>query len=378
MRIAIIGHRGIPANFGGSETAVEEIGQRLVAMGHEVVVYCRRHNSTTDALMYKGMRRVVLPSINTINFDMPSHTFLSLWHLAISKPFDVIHFHGVGNALFFPLLKILSRAKTLLVVDGPDWQRPKWGQAARLALRTAFPMAVRLADVIISDNRPVQDLFAREYGRDTDYVTYGANVHPVANTGELAKHGLEPGRYLLQVAAMVPDKGVHLLVEAYEQLETDMPLVIVGDTLYADEYKARVMATKDRRIHFLGYVYGEPCRELVQNAYAYVHPLIVDGTSPALLQAMALGRCIVSTDLPETMGVIEGAAIPFKSEDVADLRAKLRYVLDHPAQVVEYGQLARRRVEERYNWDVISRQYEALSYKALGQPYDLTLFEDVS
>lgn len=377
MRIVVIGHRGIPANFGGSETAVEEIGQRLVQSGHELIVYCRRHNSTSDAKVYKGMERVVLPSINSLSFDMPSHTFLSIWHLALTrkKP-DIIHFHGVGNALFFPLLKILSGSITLLVVDGPDWNRPKWGRAARLALRTSFPMAVRLADVIISDNRPVQRLFRQEWGRETDYVTYGANTTPPPHTGELDKHGLEPGRYLIQVGALVPDKGAHLLVEAYEQIETDMPLVIVGDTPYTTEYKAQVMATGDKRIHFLGYIFGERYRELVQNAYAYVHPLIVDGTSPALLQAMALGKCVVSTDLPETLGVVEGAAITFRSEDVQDLRQKLRQVLDNPEQVAEYGRLARQRVEERYNWDLVSRQYEALSYKALGLPYDATLLDD--
>jgi glycosyltransferase involved in cell wall biosynthesis len=378
MRIAIVGHRGVPANFGGSETAVEEIGQRLVKGGHQVLAYCRKHNSTTDAKIYKGMERVVLPSVNTLSFDMPSHTFLSIWHLALSKKVDIIHFHGVGNALFFPLLKLLSRAKTLLVVDGPDWDRPKWGGVARQALRTSFPLAVRYADVIISDNRPVQHLFREQYGRETDYVTYGANTNPVEPTGELERQGLQPGNYLIQVAAIVPDKGVHLLVEAYEQLETDMPLVIVGDTPYTTEYKARVMATKDERIHFLGYIFGERYRELVANAYAYVHPLIVDGTSPALLQAMALGKCVVSTDLPETLGVVEGAALTFRSEDVDDLRDKLRYTLDHPDQVAEYGRLARQRVDERYHWDIVTRQYEALSYKALGLPYDADILEGVT
>lgn len=375
MRIAIMGHRGVPANFGGSETAVEEIGPRLVKLGHQVIVYCRKHNSTTDANEYKGMERVVLPSINTLSLDMPSHSFLSVLHLAFFKKVDIIHFHGVGNALFFPMLKLLSRSKSLLVVDGPDWDRPKWGRMARLALRLSFPMAVRRADVIISDNRPVQRLFRDKYARDTEYVTYGADTEPVGTTKELEKHGLEPGSYFLQVAAIVPDKGVHLLVEAYEQLETDMPLVIVGDTPYATEYKAKVMSTTDKRIRFLGYIYGERCRELVENAYAYVHPLIVDGTSPALLQAMALGKCVISTDLPETMGVVEGVAITFKSQDVVDLRDKLRYVLDNPDRVAEYSRLARQRVEERYNWDVVARQYEALSYKALGLAYDTTLFE---
>ena len=375
MKIAIIGHRGIPANFGGSETAVEEIGERLVKMGHEVIVYCRRHNSTTNAKTYKGMKRVVLPSINTLNLDMPSHTFLSIWHTAFTQKVDVIHFHGVGNALFFPLHKILSRSKTLLVVDGPDWNRPKWGWMARTALRTSFPLAVRFADEIISDNRPVQELFRNQFGRETDYVVYGANQEAVNDTKECESRDLIPGKYLIQVGAMVPDKGPHLLVKAYEKIDTELPLVIVGDTLYAHEYKAEVMSTKDPRIHFLGYIYGEKCRELVKNAYAYIHPLIVDGTSPALLQAMALGKCIISTDLPETKGVVEDVAILFKTQDVEDLRDKICFALNNPDKVDAYGKLAARRIEERYNWDIVAKQYEAMSYKALGLPYDKSLFD---
>ena len=375
MRIAIVGHRGIPANFGGSETAVEEIGKRLVEMGHEVIVYCRKHNSTTNARMYKGMRRVVLPSVNTLNLDMPSHTFLSIWHLALTKKVDIIHFHGVGNALFFPLHKLLSRSKTLLVVDGPDWNRPKWGWMARMALRTSFPMAVRFANEIISDNRPVQDLFRNQYQRDTNYVVYGANQEPVLDTQECANRGLQPGKYLIQVGALVPDKGAHISVEAYQKIETKFPLVIIGDTLYAHEYKNQVMSTKDPRIHFLGYVFGEKCRELVKNAYAYIHPLIVDGTSPALLQAMALGKCVISTDLSETKGVVEDVAILFRSQDVEDLREKILFALHNPDKVITYGNLAAQRIEERYNWDVVARQYEALSQKALGLTYDKSLFE---
>lgn len=373
MKIAIMAHRGLPATWGGSETAVEEIGQRLVELGHEVIVYCRKHNSKTDMKVYKGMQRVVLPSLNTTGTDMLSHTFLSIWHAALFKKVDVIHFHGVGAALLFPLVKLLSRSRTILVVDGPDWNRPKWGRLARTMLRSSFPFAVRFSDAIVSDNRPVQQLFLDQYGRKTEYITYGANTRPVEFSGELERQGLEPGKYLIQVAALVPDKGVHVLVEAYEGLETDMPLVIVGDTPYATEYKAKVMSTKDKRIRFLGYIYGDRYRELVQHAYLYVHPLIVDGTSPALLQAMAQGKCIVSTDLPETMGVVEGAAITFRSEDPADLQAKLRFALDNPDEVSRYGKLAYQRVEQRYNWDLVVKQYEALSYKVLKQPFNSEL-----
>lgn len=375
MKIAIVGHRGIPANFGGSETAVEEIGERLVKMGHEVIVYCRKHNSTTDAKSYKGMKRMVLPSINTLNLDMPSHTFLSIWHMALTQKVDVVHFHGVGNALFFPMHKLLSRSKTLLVVDGPDWNRPKWGWMARTALRTSFPMAVRFADEIISDNRPVQEMFRSQYKRKTDYVVYGARQETVSDSGECEQHGLVPGKYLLQVGALVPDKGAHLSIEAYEKIETELPLVIVGDTLYAHEYKKKIMTTKDNRIHFLGYIYGDKCRELVKNAYAYIHPLVVDGTSPALLQAMALGKCVISTDLPETKGVVEGVALLFQNQDVDDLRKKIIFVLENPKEAAIYGKMAKQRIKERYNWDIVARQYEALSFKALGLSYEKSLFD---
>ncbi len=120
---------------------------------------------------------------------------------------------------------------------------------------------MRFADAIVSDNHPVQQLFLDQYERKTEYITYGANTRPVEPTGELERQGLEPGHYLIQVAALHPDKGVHVLVEAYERLETDLPLMIVGDTPYETEYKAKVMATKDKRIRFLGYIYGERYRE---------------------------------------------------------------------------------------------------------------------
>lgn len=289
MRIAILGHRGVPANFGGSETAVEEIGYRLAKRGHEVTVYCRGHNSRSAESFYRGMRRVVLPSINSLNLDLMSHTFLCLAHM-VRQRFDVVHFHGVGNALQFPLLKLTGRgAKSLLVVDGPDWQRPKWGRLARIAFRASFPMAAALADEIISDNVLVQKLFRERYGRDTPLVGYGADLERPNSKDALAKYGLEPNKYILQVAAIVPDKGVHVLVDAYERLRTEFPLVIVGDTPYMTDYKTKVMSTKDSRIRFLGYVYGLEYREILANCYVYIHPLLVDGTSPALLQAMAHG-----------------------------------------------------------------------------------------
>ena len=364
MRIGMLGIRGVPANFGGSETAVEEIGSRLVRRGHQVTVYCRKHKDALPGRAdYKGMRRIVRPSLNTLNLDLMSHTLVCLLQMRRER-FDVVHFHGVGNALLLPLFKLTGRgARSLLIVDGPDWQRPKWGKTARLAFRASFPMAVRLADEIISDNSQVQQLFQEKYGRQTPLVGYGADLDRPTTRGALEKYGLKPGQYILQVAAIVPDKGVHVLVEAYEKLRTDMPLVIVGDTPYLTDYKKQVQSTTDPRIKFLGYVYGLEYRELLANCYMYIHPLIVDGTSPALLQAMAYGACVIGSDLPEIDGTLADTGPRFPARDADRLREQMALMLANPAQVHDYGRAARQRVIDHFNWDEVTNDYEQLSQK---------------
>ncbi len=360
----MMGMRGVPANFGGSETAVEEIGSRLVTRGHEVTVYCRKHKDTVipGQPLYKGMRRIVLPSIHSLNAELLSHSTLCLLQM-IRERFDVVHFHGVGNALLFPLFKLTGHgAKSLLIVDGPDWKRPKWGPLAQAALRTSFPMAAKWADEIISDNEEVERLFREQYDRATALVGYGADLNVPATREALARYGLEPRKYFLQVAALVPDKGVHIVIEAYRNLKTDMPLVIVGDTPYMSEYKAELMRTADPRVKFLGYVFGLPCQELVANCFAYLHGQLIDGTSPALLQAMAYGCGILAGDLIEINHSLADTGLRYRSQDPADLLDKMTMLVNHPGLAADYGLRARQRVEQKFNWDHVTDAYEQLSF----------------
>jgi glycosyltransferase involved in cell wall biosynthesis len=159
----------------------------------------------------------------------------------------------------------------------------------------------------------------------------------------------------------VPDKGAHILVRAYEKVETDIPLVIVGDTPYMTEYKSKVQSTRDPRIRFLGYVYGVEYRELVANCCMYIHPLIVDGTSPALLQAMAYGRCVVASDLPEIDGSLADAGVRCKAGDADALREQIAALLACPDEIQEYGRQARQRAATLFSWDRVTDEYERLS-----------------
>lgn len=365
MRIAMLGGRGVPARYSGSETCVEEVGARLAQRGHEVIVYCRRHNSQTDATLYKGMRRVVLPSPNTKHLDTPFHTWLALLHNFGAGPADILHFHGVGNSLFLPWLKLMP-GKTVITVDGVDWERPKWGRLARTVLKSSARLAVRLADAVITDSMVGKRYYAEHWHRQTEYVPYGADVTQVDGCDALDAYGLAPRGYVLFVGRLVPDKGVHLLVEAFEQVETDLRLAIVGDSPLFPEYVQRLKATRDPRIQFLGYAFGEPYRQLCAHAFAYVQPSLVEGTSPALLAAMGAGNCVIVNSIPENLETIGTAGLAFARNDASDLARVLQRLVRDTATVDEYRARARQRVLDCYNWDAIASQHEAIYESVLA------------
>lgn len=364
MRIAMLGGRGVPARYSGSETCVEEVGARLVERGHEVVVYCRGHNSQTDAKTYKGMQRVVLPSLNSKHLDTPSHTLLSLLHNFVSRPADVLHFHGVGNSLFLPWLKAMP-CKTVVTVDGPDWERPKWGQMARQVLKTSARLAVGMADAVITDSLVSQRYYQDHFHKRTAYIPYGADLTEVTASNALAEYGLDPRGYILFVGRLVPDKGVHLLVEAFEGLQTDLELVIVGDSPLFPDYVRRLKSTQDPRVKFLGYVFGEPYRQLCAHAFIYVQPSLVEGTSPALLAAMGAGNCVVVNGIPENLETIGDAGVAFARNDPLDLCRVLQMLLDRPDTVECYRAKARQRVIPVYNWDTIALKHEVVYQSVL-------------
>jgi len=360
LRVAQSGIRGVPANFGGSETAVQEIGSRLAAEGVEVVVYCRRHRYPgDDGRDYLGMRRVLLPSIPTFHLDTISHSLLASLDLLLRNRADVVHFHGMGNALCLPLF-FGSRKKTVITVDGPDWERPKWGPVARAVLKLSARMAVRFADHLIIDNHPSIEYFAREFGyREGSYIPYGADREPPTGTDYVRSLGLESRGYVLFVGALVPDKGPDMLLDAYRRVPGDMPLVVVGDSPFVADYRRGLheAAARDPRVRMLGYVYDDRYRELLAHAYAYAHPLRADGTSPALLQAMGYGSCIVINSLPEALSAVGDGALPFAHNDAEDLARKLHDVIEDPALAEDLRRRAREHAEREYDWDTVAAQH---------------------
>jgi glycosyltransferase involved in cell wall biosynthesis len=362
MKIAILGTRGIPANYGGFETFAEQLGTRLAARGHEVTVYGRKHYSTTGALTYNGVNLVILPTIRHKYFDTVIHTFLSVMHAA-PRRYDIILICNAANSIFAFIPRLFG-TPTLVNVDGLERKRKKWNWIGRTYYLVSEWLSTFLPTAIVTDAQVIQDYYATRYKKESEMIAYGAEVARRAAPEKLLGFGLKPNGYVLYVSRLEPENNAHLVIEAYSRVKTDLPLVIVGGAPYAEEYIAQLKSTKDPRVKFPGFVFGEDYRALQQNAYCYVHATEVGGTHPALIEAMGAGNCALTLNTPENLEVIGDAGVIYESAE--DLTRRLQRVINDPTMIGEYRRRAMSRVIQFYNWEQITDQYEELLARLAG------------
>jgi glycosyltransferase involved in cell wall biosynthesis len=365
MRIAILGTRGIPANYGGFETFAEHLSTRLAARGHDVTVYCRAHYVSPRELEFQGVKLKVLPTIRTKYFDTIVHAFLSALH-AVTKRYDAVLICNAANAPFATILRIAG-TPVALNVDGLEHKRKKWNWIARSYYLLAEKLATILPTETVTDARVIQEYYLARHKAVSTMIAYGAEVERRPDPS-VRRWRVEPNRYVLYVSRLEPENNAHLVIEAFKRVRTAHKLLIVGDAPYARDYikdlKAR--ARRDRRIVFTGFVFGRDYRALQQNAYCYVHATEVGGTHPALLEAMGFGNCVLTLAAPENIEAIGDAGIAYADEK--DLAEKLQRVLRDGSLVHSYRNRAQARAREHYTWDRVVDQYEQLFAKMAGKP----------
>ena len=358
MRIAICGTREIPAHHGGFETCVQETATRLVSRGHRVTVFAGADEGQHGRRRVQGVDVVYTPGLPTKHLFTLSQTGLSAIRTALGR-FDVVHVYNLGNACWLPIPKA-ARVPSVISVDGLDWRRERWGTLTQRYVQLCAKMAVKLADELIMDSRVVSDYYQENYGRTGAYVPYGAYVTVPPKGDALERFALAPGGYMVFVGRLTPEKKVHELVAAFEQVKTDLQLVIVGDDPFAREYVAQLKSTQDPRIRFLGYVYGDDCAQLLADAYLYVTASGIEGTSPALLAAMGQGCCPLVNGIPENLETIGDAGVASSKNDTGSLRDEMQRLVDSPAEVARLGNAARERVRTVYSWDGVTNALEAV------------------
>ena len=358
MKIAIMGIRGIPANYGGFETFIEEMAPRLVEKGHDVTVYGRANMIQCADEYYKGVRIRILPTISHKYLDTVAHTCVCVLYSFFHR-YDVVFICNSANAIFTIVPRIMGKP-TVLNVDGLEWKRQKWNRAGRAFYRISEFLATICPTAIVTDAREVEKYYLKKFGASSTFIPYGAPEQPVTTRDALDQLGLSPGEYILYVSRMEPENNAHRVVEAFEQVRTDRKLVMVGDAPYSSEYIKRLRSTKDERIIFTGYVFGNAYRELQSHAYFYVQATEVGGTHPALLEGMGYGNCILANDVPEHREVLGSAGILFSSTDNGDLAKKMQRLCDDPGEVEKYRKRIERTVRKKYSWQSVTDEYEKL------------------
>jgi glycosyltransferase involved in cell wall biosynthesis len=363
LRVAFIGGRGVVSKYSGIETYYEEIGKRLAGMGHHVTAYCRTY-FTPLGKEHNGMQVVRLPTIRSKHLETLVHTFLSTLHVLV-RPCDVVHYHALGPALF-SFIPRLAGKKTVVTVQGLDWQRKKWGRIASAVLRLGERAAVSLPNHTMVVSEALQRHYRETCRAETSYVPNGGLLRERRLPDKIFDWDLQPGKYILFLGRFSPEKGCHLLVEAYERLDTDIKLVMAGAPSYCDDYSRQLRSHVGERIKMLDWVTGETLDELLTNAMVFVLPSDLEGLSLALLDAMGAGLCVLSSDVAENREAVDDAGFTFRRGDVADLADRLRFLIANPAVREAAGQAAKRRVRDHYQWPAIAREIERVYFEMIG------------
>lgn len=374
MKIAMIGHKRIPSREGGVEIVVEELSTRLARNDHQVDVYNRRGRNVQDKNAdkekrrlkeYKGVRLFTIPTINKKGIDALLYSFFATIRALFGR-YDVIHYHAEGPCAMLWIPHLFG-IKTVATIHGLDWQRSKWGGLATKYIKFGEKIATKYADEIIVLSKGVQKYFKDTYNRDTNFIPNGVNIPETKEVNIIKeKWGLEKDNYILFLARIVPEKGLHYLIDAYKQINTDKKLVIAGGASHTNDYLEEIKEKirDDKRIIMTGFVQGQELEELYSNCYLYCLPSDIEGMPISLLEAMSYGcNCLVS-DIEENTQVSEGHAITFRKGNIKNLKKNLEYVLtvvncENNKEVQQY-------ILNKYNWEqIVDNTLEV--YRAKGR-----------
>jgi len=357
MRIAMLGVKTLPS-ASGVEKVVEEVGSRLVARGHEVTAFTRAHLARTDSREYRGIQIRPTWSIATKHLDAVTHAVAAA--VSLEGKTDILHVHTTN---FAPAVAI-SKIRGIPVVvqsHGLDWRRAKWGFGASAYLWASDATSRHWSDSVVVVSRTLEEAYKARSGRAPIYVPNGVAKWPAEPRDAIAPLGLSGRRYMLFAARLVPEKGCHLLLEAFSRLQPpDVDLVIAGEDLYNGEYAQSLKKYASPRVHFVGAVLGSAFRALVQHADVFVLPSEIEGLSTGLLEAMSARRCIVASALPENVEALGETGMTFPAGDVNQLTNALKTALADSALRDHMGHAAAARVSQLYDWDRSADLLEAI------------------
>lgn len=362
MRIAIIGIRGLPSSYSGFETFIGELAPRLAARGNEVTVYCRRSLFKERPDAWNGVRLKYLPSIEHKLFSTLSHSLISVLDASFSK-YDLIFLVNAANG-YMGLFPRMMRKNTVLNVDGMEWLRPKWNKFAKWFFRSSAQFGTKVFDAVVTDAEEMHRLYAQQFGINTDYIAYGANIEYSTEPEMLKKYNLDAGDYYLIASRLVPDNNADIIVQGFVRSTSTKKLAVAGGADYRgnimeQEFLERLKSIADDRVVFLGHV--NDSREVIElhcNCFAYIHGHQYGGINPALLKALGCGNLVLANATPFNREVLaDGEYGILFNQDAEAVTGAITEVEADPERCANFRDKARRRIESDFTWDKITDQY---------------------
>ncbi len=345
--------KGMPLG-GGIETYTEEMGSRLAARGHRVIVYTMRHYGSQPG-MYRGMEVRTLPTVQRKSSEKLVAAMLGTFAQVVRRECDILHLHAFGPAMFCGIPRLLHQ-KVVVQGHGLEWKRSRWSILGKTFLRLAEVPSAMFPNAVTVVSRTQQEHLRRAYGVASEFIPTGIKPPQPEQPGLIREYGLESGNYILFASRLVREKGAHFLIEAYRRLRPDVKLVIAGDAQHEQGYRRELaaLAAGDPNIVFTGFVTGRLLRELFSHARLFVLPSEIEGMSIALLEAMSYGNGCLVSDIPENLDTAEGRAATFRSGDAQDLADQMAVLLRDPCRVRQLGTESREYVLANHTWDAIA------------------------
>lgn len=368
MKIFVTGTRGLPDIPGGVEKHCQELYPRIVTRGHEVILATRKSYMYKCLDDWRGVKLKHIYAPRKKSLEAILHTFLAILKARTLSP-DIVHIHAIGPSLLTPFARMLG-LKVVVTNHGPDYDRQKWGRVAKFILRFGEKMGGLFANEVIVISTVIADIIKRRCRRTSHLIYNGVTLPEKCQCQEfLHEMGILPGKYLLNVARFVPEKGLHELIEAFNRLEGEWTLVIAGDTDHETEYSRQIknMAAQNERIILTGYIGGNELKQVLSHARLFVLPSYHEGLPIALLEAKSYGLPVLVSDIPANLEVALDKKCYFRCGDTADLYLKMIARLKEPVLASEW-QSSRDLLQSKYDWDHIADETINVYKKALGLP----------
>jgi len=351
-KVAIIGTVGLPAKYGGFETLAEHIVENK-GDDFEFLVYCSKkaYPNVTEQNVNASLKYLPLNAngVQSIPYD--------IWSILHSiRKVDTLLILGVSGCIILSFVKIFTSKKIIVNIDGLEWKREKWGKLAKWFLKYSEKIAVKYADVVIADNKVIQEHIKNSYGKQAELIAYGADH---TNALEITRKTFKEfpflkENYAFKVCRIEPENNVQLILNAFTTFKK-LNLVIVGNwnvSKYAQDLRKQFQNCEN--IFLLDPIYEQDkLNQLRSNCYLYVHGHSAGGTNPSLVEAMFLKLPVLAYGVNYNRETTANQALYF--EDVPSLIQSLEGI--HNKKLEETGDAMFKIAEENYIWKKVADSY---------------------